>query len=544
MKATFLVSALFIAFQVGMPSYAFNPGEEEAWAAIEEKFGENQLNFLRSLRKAFCSDGKLEDKLKGLSHSGPKGVSYKKDVSIIKMGSVWSLRRLKREQYSFMDSSENTLMIVEVFNYGDGIITFIDPTGVILYYNKWSGDNDCTFVEAKLESENEILEINFKGRKNHTIKKEAIRDISSAETCSLPEEDFYFDQVYAAADNQKKVRMAIMDDGFDFNHPALASRFRQGQEDVAKIRFNTPSESEGHGTAVAGVALKNSRHIQFIPVEERVVGSDGKIEGDYFPHERILKAGSSGARVMNISLGVLSEGDPFYAKQELEDSKDVLFVASAGNEDENNDVSPHYPSNFSSKLDNVISVAATDQNLELADFSNFGPQTVDVAAPGVGIKTTVPLCMDETSCSRENDGRQDGFQEISGTSFSAPFVSNVAAKILLIHPNLTPPQVKKIIMETVDKKSWLKDKIKSGGVVNPDRAYQVAFETKAMSNDVDFALESIRSHKRLQKAAQGGLEEKVEHVEQGKKYLPESIQKLESIFGDTGENPLTFKKVK
>src|SRR3989338_8851251 len=98
-------------------------------------------------------------------------------------------------------------------------------------------------------------------------------------------------------------------------------------------------------------------------------------------------------------------------------------------------------------------------------------------------------------------------------------------------------------METVDPKSWLKDKIKSGGVVNPDRAYQVALETKSTGNNIDAALESVRSHESLQKAVQGGLEEKTEHVKQGKKYLPETIQKLEAIRGDTGSKPLTFKKV-
>src|SRR5438874_7391034 len=65
-----------------------------------------------------------------------------------------------------------------------------------------------------------------------------------------------------------------------------------------------------------------------------------------------------------------------------------IFVAAAGNDGNNNDFSPSYPASYD--LDNVISVAATDHNDALAYFSNYGAGSVDLAAPGVTILSTMP----------------------------------------------------------------------------------------------------------------------------------------------------------
>src|SRR3989338_7877003 len=482
MKATFLILALFIVFQVDMPSYASDPVEEveeEAWSMIQEKFGENKLHFLQSLRKAFCSNGKLEDQLKDLSKTNPKMTPSKVEEMIIQKEDAGKIRSSRGYRtYAFTDDIGDQVWVYITREKYEGrryeTITFRDSKGIDLFYTKAEGrpsvywswvfvsptayvpvprysegfDDPCLFNGAGLKLENEVVDIYFNGEINHTIKKEAIRDIPSAETCPLPEEDFYFDQVYAAADNQKDVLLAIIDNGLDLNHPALANRF-QNRKEIAKQRLNTPSEHRGHGTMVAGVALKNSRYIRTVPIEEDTVKSDERRGPSYVPDEMIQKASSSGAQVANISWGMEVPNIPITMEMVLRGSENTLFVTSAGNDGQNGDEVPHFPSWFSSQLDNVISVAATDRNRKLADFSNFGHQTVDVAAPGVDVETAIPLCLDETSCPSENDGKQDGFKKASGTSFSAPLVSNVAAKILVINPDLTPPQLKKIIMETV-----------------------------------------------------------------------------------------------
>ena len=90
-----------------------------------------------------------------------------------------------------------------------------------------------------------------------------------------------------------------------------------------------------------------------------------------------------------------------------------LFVAAAGNNANNNDINPFFPANIN--LDNIISVAATDYNDDLAPFSNFGANSVDLTAPGVLIASTIP---------------GNSYQYKSGTSMAAPHVSGAAALMM------------------------------------------------------------------------------------------------------------------
>ncbi|MCK5072731.1 MAG: S8 family serine peptidase [Bacteriovoracaceae bacterium] len=140
----------------------------------------------------------------------------------------------------------------------------------------------------------------------------------------------------------------------------------------------------------------------------------------------------------------------------------TLFVFAAGNDGTNNDEYPTSPANLGGT--NSISVAATHKRNSLASFSNFGVETVDVAAPGLGINSSIP---------------GDEYLVVSGTSQAAPYVANVASKINEINSGLEPAQVKKILMDTVDKKDFLKGKVKSGGIVNSDRALYAANLTRS-----------------------------------------------------------------
>ena len=135
----------------------------------------------------------------------------------------------------------------------------------------------------------------------------------------------------------------------------------------------------------------------------------------------------------------------------------ALFVVAAGNDGANNDVSPASPANV--RLDNSMSVAATFENRSLASFSNYGATMVDVAAPGVGILSSIPG--DET-------------MTLSGTSQATPSVVRVAGQIFDTNAALTPGEAKRIIMSTVDKKDWLAGKVVSGGTVNGARAVAAA----------------------------------------------------------------------
>ncbi len=144
----------------------------------------------------------------------------------------------------------------------------------------------------------------------------------------------------------------------------------------------------------------------------------------------------------------------------------TLFVISAGNDSLNNDQLGAFPANI--KIENKITVAATNGYMSLADFSNYGANNVDVAAPGVGIQSTAV---------------NQSTVYMSGTSQAAPFVTNVVARVKDINPMLVARDIKKLVMQTVDKKTWLQGKVKSAGVVNLNRALKAAELSKTKNLD-------------------------------------------------------------
>lgn len=135
----------------------------------------------------------------------------------------------------------------------------------------------------------------------------------------------------------------------------------------------------------------------------------------------------------------------------------TLFVIAAGNDSSNNDTFYDFPASI--QADNKIVVAASLGYSELADFSNYGAKTVDVAAPGVAIQSTSP---------------NQTYVHMSGTSQAAPFVTNTIGLMKDANPALKAAEMKTIILGTVDVKSWLKGKVATSGVVNRARALKAA----------------------------------------------------------------------
>jgi len=132
--------------------------------------------------------------------------------------------------------------------------------------------------------------------------------------------------------------------------------------------------------------------------------------------------------------------------------QDLLFVAAAGNGGYDNDQAPFYPAGYD--VDNVISVAAVDHTDTLADFSQWGATTVDLAAPGVGILSSLA---------------GGGYGTYSGTSMAAPHVAGAAALAWGRGPNLTGDQLRSAIMASVDTVDGLAGLVVSGGRLNAHR---------------------------------------------------------------------------
>ncbi|HET7846188.1 MAG TPA: S8 family serine peptidase, partial [Acidimicrobiia bacterium] len=251
------------------------------------------------------------------------------------------------------------------------------------------------------------------------------------------------------------ITVAVVDSGVDMAHPDLSTQIWANTGDPAGggdndgngfvddfrgwdfvSNDNNPSPvgtsgSAVHGTAVAGLisgASNGTGLVGVAPSSEvmviRACDSAGCFSLD--AAEAIYYAAEMGARVINLSFGGVSQGDP-----PLEDaiafarSRDVLVVAAAGNETRNLDqMGPSQqfvPAGL--PFSNIIAVAASDDDDNLASFSNFGPQTVDIAAPGEAILTTGLTATNP-------------YVFADGTSFSAPLVAGAAALLLSHDPEI------------------------------------------------------------------------------------------------------------
>lgn len=131
-------------------------------------------------------------------------------------------------------------------------------------------------------------------------------------------------------------------------------------------------------------------------------------------------------------------------------AKNILFIAAAGNSGTNNDASPSYPASYTSS--NVIAVAAITSSGGLASFSQYGANSVDIAAPGVDIYSTLP--------GKRNSSTYGSY---SGTSMATPHVTGAAALYASNNPGSTASDIKNAIMNSAVSLSSLSGKCVTGG---------------------------------------------------------------------------------
>jgi subtilisin family serine protease len=222
---------------------------------------------------------------------------------------------------------------------------------------------------------------------------------------------------------------------------------------------NNPMDdfSQGHGTHTAGIigAVGNNGigvagtnwTVQIMPVE--FLDSTGS-GSDVAAAESIDYAVDHGAKVINASWGGSGSPDPtITAALQYANSKGVIFVAAAGNNGQNIDNNPFQPA--SEDLPNMIVVAAIGSNGALPSWSNYGVNSVQLAAPGVSIISTLP---------------NDNYGYLSGTSMAAPYVTGTVALVEAAHPTWSMSQVIDAVLDHTTSDSSLAGQVTTGGVVN------------------------------------------------------------------------------
>ncbi len=243
-------------------------------------------------------------------------------------------------------------------------------------------------------------------------------------------------QAWSVTTGSSSVIVAVLDTGIDLNNLDFAGRLwtnpTAGSDgyvgDVHGWNFvnNTSNlqDNNGHGTHVSGILAATGNNgtgvagvdwnARIMPL--KILGSNGSGSTDAAV-SAIYFAVDHGARVINASWGGTQSSQALYNAISYANSKGVVFVTAAGNDSQNSDTNTaNYPASYG--LPNELVVAAIDSSGNLASFSDYGANTVNLAAPGVNIWSTVP----------------GGFASYSGTSMATPYVSGVVSLVVGEHP--------------------------------------------------------------------------------------------------------------
>jgi subtilisin family serine protease len=286
------------------------------------------------------------------------------------------------------------------------------------------------------------------------------------------------------------VVVAVTDTGIDYRHPDLDGNIWSNPNEVANgidddgngyvddvhgidlaYGDSDPNDDSGHGSHVAGIIGAEGNNligsvgvdwkVRLMPLKFLDKNGDGNTAD---AAAAIDYAVDQGAKVINASWGGPAFSHTLYAAISRAADHGVLFVAAAGNEGADSDTSPDYPAAFD--LSNVISVAASDPEDQLLDFSNYGRRTVDLAAPGDLIYSTVPTKVNSS-----------GYATYSGTSMAAPYVSGAAALYWSHAPASSYDQVRNALLQNVDPLPSLSGKTVTGGRLDIAKALGSATST-------------------------------------------------------------------
>jgi len=338
-------------------------------------------------------------------------------------------------------------------------------------------------------------------------------------------------RAWRISQGSRDVVVCVIDTGADTNHPDLVHNLwvNKGEsgkdskgrdkatnhidddgngfiDDVHGWNFvannNDLHDDHGHGTHIAGIiGAEGGNGIGISGVSPKVSlmilkyydakGND--LNNLVNTVKAIDYAVNQNCNIINYSGGGVAPSPEERAAIERANKKGILFVAAAGNERSNSDVRKYYPADYG--LPNILSVTAIDRFQNVLPTSNYGEQTVDIAAPGNDIISTLP-------------NGQYGY--MTGTSQATAFASGVAALVMANNSNLRKAEeIKKYLTQTGDTDEKLAGKTRWRKRLNSYKALAI------QDSDLDFSglkVENAQSFNKLEFASDPSLKEESEEA--------------------------------
>jgi subtilisin family serine protease len=293
--------------------------------------------------------------------------------------------------------------------------------------------------------------------------------------------DIHAQEAWAISTGNSDIVVAVLDSGIIRNHEDLQANIWTNPNETSDSQDNdqngfvddiygwdfVSNDADNtddfywpyHGTHVAGIigaVANNDKGISGVCWDVKLMALKVLDDDGYGTDARITNAidyaTANGAFLTNNSYGGGDYSSSVKAAITRAQNRNRLYVAAAGNDSEDNDAEPFYPASYDNG--NIISVLATTDEDDIAGFSNYGNNSVDLGGPGVDIIST----------------KSGGYHSLSGTSQAAPHVAGAAALALGVCPGFTYGRLKDLIIDGADYVSDLNNKCISEGRLN---AYNV-----------------------------------------------------------------------
>ena len=391
--------------------------------------------------------------------------------------------RLYQPNYSYEASSlsiNDELAVKQWALYNDGSFSMQEQRNEFPVF-------DMPFGDAKMPGQWQAPD-NF-GRPGGNYRRRSYTGRTSS-VAAQEGIDINIDEAWESySDSGREVVVAIVDTGIDYTHEDLSGNIWTNNDEIANNSIDddgngyvddvygwnfynnsnkvyTGSEDD-HGTHGAGTIIAsadNGKGIAGIVQSENVKvmsvkalgGRDGA-GSTASVIQAIQYAEANGADICNLSLGTSNNDNALY--QTIANSN-MLFVVAAGNDSQNTDQRASYPASYD--LENLISVGNLNYDGTLHYSSNYGENTVDIAAPGSYILSTTT---------------NNGYSYMTGTSMSAPFVSGAAALIYSHYREISLADVKEIVLSSATELEALDGAVTSGGMLDLGSALNLNLES-------------------------------------------------------------------
>lgn len=387
------------------------------------------------------------------------------------------------------------------------------------------------------------------GLKN-TGSNEPDRNGGTSSTPGVAGADVDAERAWKLTRGSKKVVVAVIDTGIDYNHPDLKNNMWVNEKEIpgngidddgngyiddihgwnAQRDNGNPMDGNAHGTHCAGTigAEHNDQGVAGVMANVRLMAikflSDEGSGSLADAVEAIDYATKMNVDVMSNSWGGGGYSQALFDAITAAKNKGIVFVAASGNDSANNDSRPSYPASY--QVDNVISVASHTAQDTISSFSNIGKRSVHVAAPGSNVLSSVP------------NGQ---YKVFSGTSMATPHVSGVIGLLLSQKGRMNVLQLRNRLMATTVPGAAYRKSTQGGGRVS---AYNFLTDTRIPRPGPDenaWRTESLREVFETSHPYADNSKISKTYTFPGAKYVKFVIERYDT---ESGYDFLTFKDAK